>query len=400
MENAYGIGVTNRYQLFLDNEDDPLEVLKVQEQEKEAKKKTKLSEKENKGKPDAKGKVPPVARKGIKETQNLKSQDVPKPKEDFNKAKSMRTTGDRVVKYNNENREERNNRKNREDKPSGEYHREDRGEGRFERRDRDMRTGDSQSKEFRSGETSDTRGRGRGISGRGLSRGRGRGGRGGYDGRGKREFDRQSGSAKTEVNNSTQQNADDSGDWSIEKIDGDNPPTETGEQKDSEPVGTSTENEETAPHVEEEQKEMTLDEYRALKGTRQKPQYNIRKAGEGEDPSQWKKMYALQKKKEGDEEEEEEEEYDSSDYPQRVGRQKRVLGIEINFADNVRAGGRGRGGRGIGRGGPRGGSVRTGNMSSGMTDRGQGSGMRDRDPRGSRQSAPKVDDEHDFPSLG
>lgn len=81
MENAYGIGVTNRYQLFLDNEEDPLEVLKVQEQEKEAKKKTKLSEKENKGKVEPKGKPVPVARKTIKETQNLKSQDQQKAKE-------------------------------------------------------------------------------------------------------------------------------------------------------------------------------------------------------------------------------------------------------------------------------------------------------------------------------
>lgn len=81
MENAYGIGVTNRYQLFLDNEEDPLEVLKEQEQEREAKKKTKLSEKENKGKVEPKSKPAPAARKTIKETQNLKSQDIQKPKE-------------------------------------------------------------------------------------------------------------------------------------------------------------------------------------------------------------------------------------------------------------------------------------------------------------------------------
>ena len=79
MENFYGIGVTNRYALFLDDAEDPLEVLKVQEQEKEAKKKTKLSEKENKGLP--KGKTTQGARKGIKDTQNVKSQDTGKPKE-------------------------------------------------------------------------------------------------------------------------------------------------------------------------------------------------------------------------------------------------------------------------------------------------------------------------------
>ena len=63
---------------------------------------------------------------------------------------------------------------------------------------------------------------------------------------------------------------------------------------------------ETPPPIEEEPRELTLDEYKALKGNRQKPTYNLRKAGEGEDLTQWKKMYAL-KKKEGDEEEEEEE---------------------------------------------------------------------------------------------
>lgn len=79
--------------------------------------------------------------------------------------------------------------------------REDRGENRFERRDREVRTGEfrSEGKEFRGGEGGDNRGRGRGLSNRGLNRGRGRGGRGGYDGRGKREFDRQSGSDKTYV---------------------------------------------------------------------------------------------------------------------------------------------------------------------------------------------------------
>jgi len=63
---------------------------------------------------------------------------------------------------------------------------------------------------------------------------------------------------------------------------------------------------ENAPPIEEEPRELTLDEYKALRGNRQKPTYNLRKAGEGEDLTQWKKMYAL-KKKEGEEEEEEEE---------------------------------------------------------------------------------------------
>jgi plasminogen activator inhibitor 1 RNA-binding protein len=71
-------------------------------------------------------------------------------------------------------------------------------------------------------------------------------------------------------------------------------------------AGDAVGEQESAAPVQEEPRELTLDEYKALKGNRQKPTYNIRKAGEGEDLTQWKKMYAL-KKKEGEEEEEEEE---------------------------------------------------------------------------------------------
>lgn len=71
-------------------------------------------------------------------------------------------------------------------------------------------------------------------------------------------------------------------------------------------AGADVVEQESAAPVQEEPRELTLDEYKALKGNRQKPTYNIRKAGEGEDLTQWKKMYAL-KKKEGEEEEDEEE---------------------------------------------------------------------------------------------
>lgn len=78
MENIYGIGVTNRYALFLEDDADPLEVLKVQEQEKESKKKSKIAEKENKTKTEitAKPKTAVPQRRPIKETQNQKPHDV------------------------------------------------------------------------------------------------------------------------------------------------------------------------------------------------------------------------------------------------------------------------------------------------------------------------------------
>lgn len=50
--------------------------------------------------------------------------------------------------------------------------------------------------------------------------------------------------------------------------------------------------------------------------------------------------------------ESDEEEYDASEYPQRVGRQKHLLDIDIHFNDARRSGGTGRG-RGP-RAGPRG----------------------------------------------
>lgn len=73
-----------------------------------------------------------------------------------------------------------------------------------------------------------------------------------------------------------------------------------GEKNDSnveEPKeGENTEGE-TKP-VEEEVKEMTLDEWKAQRAAnRAKPQYNLRKAGEGEDTSQWTKLVPLDKKK-------------------------------------------------------------------------------------------------------
>lgn len=48
MENSYGIGVHNRYELFYNDEIDPLDLLK--QTEKRASKKDKSAEKENQGK--------------------------------------------------------------------------------------------------------------------------------------------------------------------------------------------------------------------------------------------------------------------------------------------------------------------------------------------------------------
>jgi len=63
------------------------------------------------------------------------------------------------------------------------------------------------------------------------------------------------------------------------------------------------------------------------------------------------------------------QEYDASDYPQRVGRQKHLLDIDIRFADSRR------GTRGRGRGGPRGGG-RSGPRGAGGPPRNGASGSR------------------------
>ena len=132
--------------------------------------------------------------------------------------------------------------------------------------------------------------------------------------------------------------------WGTEKTDGEEPPVAAEAKEGAE---TSADPSSEDKPIEEEAQVLTLDEWKALRSNREKPKYNLRKAGEGEDLSRWKKMYALEKKKEGTEEEEEEEEdYDvAAEYPQRVGRQKHVLDIDIQFSDS-RRGGSGRGGRG------------------------------------------------------
>lgn len=116
---------------------------------------------------------------------------------------------------------------------------------------------------------------------------------------------------------------------------------------------------EAARIAEEEARELTLDEWKAQRGQRAKPQFNIRKAGEGEDTSQWKQMIALQSRKKNETDSDEDLEYDPSMYPQRVGRQKHLLNIEFNFNDGRRSGGNGpprdaRRGPGGAGGGPRG----------------------------------------------
>lgn len=258
-----------------------------------------------------------------------------------------------------------------------------------------------------------------------------------FEARGKREFDRQSGSNKTGVKAVEKRDGTGSHNWGSAKAD-------AKEYNNFQEEYASHENEEDKGHIsdqgnnkdeqttepvdsnklpiEDELKEMTLDEWKAqTAASRSKPQYNLRKAGEGEDATQWDKMVALDKKKTEAGETEEENE------TQKIGKQRQVLEIEFHFNDGRRGGmmgrSRGRGGKGGGArpiGGKREGEKKdtyeTREVDAGAAEK--------RDRRNNRpplqsneanfggsykfskqssrfkNTAPKVDDEHDFPSLG
>ncbi|KYN20451.1 Plasminogen activator inhibitor 1 RNA-binding protein [Trachymyrmex cornetzi] len=439
MENEYTVTVTNKFLLALDESEDPLEVLKVREQEKEAKKKERISEKENKTKQQQQQhqqqqqQQQQQQHRVIKDAQQppSKAQETKKDQADKKSAQSRASGGDRNVKFSGESREERNNRRNRED---GE--RTLRGQGEFRRGPPSnciFRFISAKAARHASSETRAILNVANMASAVAavvcgvwvadvvalvdaaaliivanaslivspvliklhhnlkpishLSINSGIKPVDKKDGAGSHNW----GTHNDEIEESLNQ---DSQDWANDKPDSD--PQAPTEVKNGETTTDATVEEKP---VEEETRELTLDEWKALRNNRAKPQYNLRKAGEGEDLSRWKKMYALERKKEGNEEEEdEEEEYDAAaEYPQRVGRQKRVLGIEIQFSDSRRgSGGRGRGGRGRGdRMNGRG----FGNRGAPRDGDGTRSQNEQRSPR-SRQNAPKVDDENDFPSLG
>lgn len=233
----------------------------------------------------------------------------------------------------------------------------------------------------------------------------------------KREFDRQSGSDKTGVKAIDKRDGAGAHNWGsvkqeIDDINKSNSNTNSNANADAdatltdkEESGNDQSNEQVPANEEEEAaKEMTLDEWKALREQRSKPQYNIRKAGEGEDTSQWKKMTVLNKKKEGDSEEE--FEYDPSLYPQRVGRLQRIVDIQFKFNDDRRSGnsgfGRNRGGPGGGRGPRTGGNYenRTRFDDGNSRANGQRRNYGDRNSRNAASHVPKVDDERQFPTLG
>lgn len=259
----------------------------------------------------------------------------------------------------------------------------------------------------------------------------------GGDGR-KRERDRQSGSDKTGVKSVDKRDGGGAHNWGNPKQDIDDMNKATTDDENKEGGEEVVEDSATpAAPVEEEPKEMTLDEWKAQRKLLQ-PTYNLRKAGEGEDNAQWDKMKRLDKKSEdGDVGRKD----DGTSAKKDEQKKKQVLDIEFHFNDGRRGGLGRRGGPGAGgRGGPGGqsgqnrrprpergprennaeeshshGEARGGGGGGGGGGEGANTGGEHRERRPPRrprfenrrdfhgndaQNAPKVDDERDFPSLG
>ncbi|CRL08132.1 CLUMA_CG020845, isoform A [Clunio marinus] len=403
MENHYGIGIANRYELFYDQDDvTDFETVITKKKEKKIKEPAQQnqltsstnivqpkssSEKENKQlKKDTlengnlQNKPNQGQRRGIKDQQNNINKDnsTTQQKEDkifFNNRPILNKSG------NTENREERNNRRNKEMNGMSDF-------------EKPRNVG------------------GNAVGQRNQNRNRN------FEGR-KRERDRQSGSDKTGVKAIDKRDGNGKGNWGSVKqdIDDINKPLIDDEQKEGvdevilEPTAITA--------VGDELKEMTLDEWKAQRQAQLlQPQYNLRKAGEGEDNAQWDKMKRLDKKY-GDDELNRKDDGLSTG-KKEDGKKKQVLDIEFHFNDGRRGGlGRrpGTGGKiSGGHGNTQNRRPRTNRDSGERKDDLHNAGGENRERRTLRrprfdnrrgelhghdaQHAPKVNDERDFPSLG
>ncbi|XP_029488895.1 SERPINE1 mRNA-binding protein 1-like isoform X2 [Oncorhynchus nerka] len=262
------------------------------------------------------------------------------------------------------------------------------------------------------------RGRGGGRGGIRGGRGRGMGRSDGFDARGKREFDRHSGSDRSQKGEE-KRGGSGSHNWGTVKDemgehDQSNVTEETPEGEEPRPADSENKENEVGEPKEVEPKEMTLDEWKAQQDKEKtKVEFNIRKANEGAD-SQWKKGYVLHKSKdekkadaliEAAVEAEAVAPKAEDDHHFRKPANDITAQLEINFGDLGRPS--------RGRGGPRGGR--------GSRGRGEGRGeFREREPREPRERdggaptrptrggrtdkpsgviVPNVDDPEAFPAL-
>jgi plasminogen activator inhibitor 1 RNA-binding protein len=435
MENSYGIGIANRYELFYD-QDDVTEFETVVTKKKKDKAVAvvgapttpaapvtapaaprKSSEsKENKVQPKGQEKQQQTST-----TQKAQPQDA--RKDQRRGIKEQNNTG--IAKKDNDNKQITQN-----GQPRPNFAQRPAGENREERNNRKNRELNGQVANGTEGQQQNQTDKSRNNNNN-INRQRRN-----FDGK---RRDRQSGSDKTGVKAVDKRDGGGAHNWGTHKTDIDdmNKPVTDGEETSGEKEGEEVVEEPAAP---EEPKEMTLDEYKAQRRAQLlQPQYNIRKAGEGEDDPKWDNMKKLDKKTE------ESTALKKDDGKKDEGKKKQVLDIEFHFNDG-RRGGLGRRGPGAGVGGgpgkpnrgrrpprenvggaennsgpvgenrpaPTGGSIAAAVAGPPPTTSGQVRGDRDRDrddgqrrqrrqrfQRGTNegQHAPKVDDERDFPSL-
>ncbi|XP_061094780.1 SERPINE1 mRNA binding protein 1a isoform X2 [Conger conger] len=415
LQEGFGCVVTNRFDQLFDDESDPFEVLKEAEIKKKdagtpgaaktagqaAKQPKKESQKDRKNplldkKEEPQAEVP-LKKEGIRRVGRRPDQQAPQP----GPPGPQQQGGPGEGRPSDRRPDRRPPRERRFDKPSDE--KPEGGEFSVEKSagDRPMR------------------GRGGARGGRGGGRGRGMGRGDGFDSRGKREFDRHSGSDRS-LKAEEKRGGSGSHNWGtvkdeLSELDQSAVTEETAEGEEHPPADSENKENEVEEVKEEGPKEMTLDEWKAMQDKeRAKVEFNIRKANEGDDDSQWKKGYVLHKSKSDErpagtlidsaEMEAETVVYQkvpaddpTGEHHFRKPANDITSQLEINFGDLGRPG-RGRGGPRGGRGGRGGGGDRGG-------DRGDRGGGSNRPARGGRSdkpigvSVPNVDDPEAFPAL-
>ncbi|XP_075877014.1 SERPINE1 mRNA-binding protein 1 isoform X2 [Nelusetta ayraudi] len=402
LQEGFGCVVTNRFDQLLDDESDPFEVLKAAE----AKKKEGAAAGSTKTAAQA-------AKQPKKESQKDRKNPLLDKKEDSQPPVPLKKEGIRRV----------GRRPDQQGQPGFQHQGGQGGQGeggrsgdkrpdrrpprerRFEKPAEDKPEGGGELPADKPFGDRPPRGRGGGRGGRG-GRGRGMGRGDGFDSRGKRDFDRHSGSDKSNQKTEEKRGGSGSNNWGNVKDEANEAeqtaaPETTPEGEENAPAGSENKENEVEEVKNEGPKEMTLDEWKAMQDKeRTKVEFNIRKPNEGTD-SQWKKGYVLHKSKSEDrpvgaliETADTEAEApslfkanpdESSDHHFRKPANDITSQLEINFGDLGRPG-RGRGGARGGRGGRGGGGSRPA----------RGGGRPD---KASGVSVPNVDDPEAFPAL-
>ncbi|XP_076600542.1 SERPINE1 mRNA-binding protein 1 isoform X2 [Chaetodon auriga] len=399
LQEGFGCVVTNRFDQLLDDESDPFEILKAAENKK----------KEGAAAGSTKT-AAQAAKQPKKESQKDRKNPLLDKKEESQAPVPLKKEGIRRV-----------GRRADQQGQTGSQHQGGQGEGRpgdkrpdrrpprerrFEKPNEDKPEGGGEFSTDKPSGDRPPRGRGGGRGGRG-GRGRGMGRGDGFDSRGKRDFDRHSGSDKSNLKSEEKRSGTGSNNWGnvkdeVSEAEQTAAPETTPEGEENAPAGSENKENEVEEVKNEGPKEMTLDEWKAMQDKeRTKVEFNIRKPNEGAD-SQWKKGYVLHKSKSEDRPvgaliDAAETEADthtlyhkanpdeSSDHHFRKPANDITSQLEINFGDLGRPG-RGRGGARGGRGGRGGGGSRTA--------RGGG-----RSEKASGVSVPNVDDPEAFPAL-